>query len=75
MRHPNPPPPPRRPLLRMRDSRDRGEEQSRPRPRVGVPPAAEALVRSVPTVGGDEGEKRAGAVLSSTAIAIGDRSL
>jgi len=56
----------------MRDSSDRGEEHSRAR---GAP-AAEALVRSVPTVGGDdEAERRggsagAGAVLApSTAIA------
>jgi hypothetical protein len=67
MRHPNPAPP--RPLWRMRDSSDRGEEHPRWRS-----PAAEALVRSVPTVGGDEADGRggAGAVVVPSAAAIGD---
>ena len=42
----------------MRDSSDRGEEHPRSRSRSR---AAEALVRSVPTVGGDEADMRGGA--------------
>lgn len=46
----------------MRDSSDRGEEHPRSR-------AAEALVRSVPTVGGDEADTRG--VVPSAAIGDG----